>query len=151
MELLQWDTGRVDALEFQKAPTQIDSLFNHEIQHFFRSQICKRCVTIWKQIRIVMLDQTISNLKPLGFQRGLLDTTKKKNVIYTQTQTLVTPRTRSDPEVLRRCQGHGQLRSRRLVATRAEHDRSIHAERQALWLVRGWCFRSVSKLALLAL
>ena len=51
----------------------------------------------------------------------------------------MSPRTRSDLEVLRRCQGHGQLRSRRLVATRAEHDRSIHAERQALSLVGGWC------------
>lgn len=99
MELLQRETRRVDALEFQKPPTEIDSPFNHEIHHFFHSQIYN----------------------------------------ITQTQTFMSPRTRSDLEVLRRCQGHGQLRSRRLVATRAEHDRSIHAERQALSLVGGWC------------
>jgi len=32
------------------------------------------------------------------------------------------------------CHGHGQLRSRRLQPLRGEHDRSGHAERQALCL-----------------
>ena len=125
MELLQWDTGTHSTTKFYIFPV---------------AKICKKSVTIWKQIRIVMLDQEISNFKTFGISKRITRY-NQKSITYTQTQTLVSPRTRSDPEVLRRCQGHGQLRSRRLVATRAEHDRSIHAERQALWLVGGWCFR----------
>lgn len=59
MKLLQRETRRVDALEFQKPPTEIDSPFNHEIHHFLHSQICKRCVTVYGKICVVMLDQTI--------------------------------------------------------------------------------------------
>ena len=40
------------------------------------------------------------------------------------------------PRQVLRCQGWGQMRTRRLPAVRGEHDRGVHAERQALRLGR---------------
>ena len=58
--------------EFQKAPSQIDSLFNHEIHHFFPQPNIQKMGDNMENVCIVMLDQKIWNFKPLRFQRDLL-------------------------------------------------------------------------------